>query len=289
MAANKHDKEDHEYGTTGHEWDGIQEWNNPLPRWWLWSFYLCIIWGIGYVIAYPAWPLINGATPGLLGYSTRAEVAEEIERFDVANAPMEALLNETPLADVEQNPELNDFAKNAGQAVYNTWCVQCHQAGGAGAKGYPVLVDNDWLWGGTIDDIYLTVNHGIRTEDDMDTRYSQMPAYGDFMSEEEISSLVAYVQTISGQDADATLAETGSQLFYDNCAACHGDAGTGDIFQGAPDLTDRIWLFGGDEAALTETITNARFGVMPSWSARGMSEADIRAVSLYVHQLGGGE
>ncbi len=289
MAANKHDKEDHEYGTTGHEWDGIQEWNNPLPRWWLWSFYLCIIWGIGYVIAYPAWPLINGATPGLLGYSTRAEVAEEIERFDVANAPMEALLNETPLADVEQNAELNDFAKNAGQAVYNTWCVQCHQAGGAGAKGYPVLVDNDWLWGGTIDDIYLTVNHGIRTEDDMDTRYSQMPAYGDFMSEEEISSLVAYVQTISGQDADATLAETGSQLFYDNCAACHGDAGTGDIFQGAPDLTDRIWLFGGDEAALTETITNARFGVMPSWSARGMSEADIRAVSLYVHQLGGGE
>ncbi|MBI1494322.1 cytochrome-c oxidase, cbb3-type subunit III [Halocynthiibacter styelae] len=289
MAANKHDKEDHEYGTTGHEWDGIQEWNNPLPRWWLWSFYLCIIWGIGYVIAYPAWPLINGATPGLLGYSTRAEVAEEIERFDVANAPMEALLNETPLADVEQNPELNDFAKNAGQAVYNTWCVQCHQAGGAGAKGYPVLVDNDWLWGGTIDDIYLTVNHGIRTEDDMDTRYSQMPAYGDFMSDEEISSLVAYVQTISGQDADTTLAETGSQLFYDNCAACHGDAGTGDIFQGAPDLTDRIWLFGGDEAALTETITNARFGVMPSWSARGMSEADIRAVSLYVHQLGGGE
>lgn len=289
MAAKKHDKEDHEYGTTGHEWDGIQEWNNPLPRWWLWSFYLCIIWGIGYVIAYPAWPLINGATPGLLGYSTRAEVAEEIERFDVANAPMESLLNETPLADVEQNPELNDFAKNAGQAVYNTWCVQCHQAGGAGAKGYPVLVDNDWLWGGTIDDIYLTVNHGIRTEDDMDTRYSQMPAYGDFMSEEEISSLVAYVQTISGQDADATLAETGSQLFYDNCAACHGDAGTGDIFQGAPDLTDRIWLFGGDEAALTETITNARFGVMPSWSARGMSEADIRAVSLYVHQLGGGE
>ncbi|WP_107495007.1 cytochrome-c oxidase, cbb3-type subunit III [Thalassobius sp. I31.1] len=289
MAAKKHDKEDHEYGTTGHEWDGIQEWNNPLPRWWLWSFYLCIIWGIGYVIAYPAWPLINGATPGLLGYSTRAEVAEEIERFDVANAPMEALLNETPLADVEQNAELNDFAKNAGQAVYNTWCVQCHQAGGAGAKGYPVLVDNDWLWGGTIDDIYLTVNHGIRTEDDMDTRYSQMPAYGDFMSEEEISSLVAYVQTISGQDADATLAETGSQLFYDNCAACHGDAGTGDIFQGAPDLTDRIWLFGGDEAALTETITNARFGVMPSWSARGMSEADIRAVSLYVHQLGGGE
>ncbi len=289
MAANKHDKENHQYGTTGHEWDGIEEWNNPLPRWWLWCFYLTIIWGIGYVIAYPAWPLINGATPGLLGYSTRAEVAAEIARFDEANGPIEAKLEAADLNTVGEDAELAEFSRRAGEAVYETWCIQCHGAGGGGAKGYPALVDNDWLWGGTIDDIYTTVKHGIRTEDDLDTRYSQMPAYGDFMSEEEIASLVAYVQTISGQEADATMAEAGSTLFYDNCAACHGDNGTGDIFQGAPDLTDRIWLFGGDEAALTETITNARFGVMPSWSARGMSEADIRAVSLYVHQLGGGE
>lgn len=288
MAAKKRNEQT-EVETTGHEWDGIQEWNNPLPRWWLWCLYLCIIWGIGYMIAYPAWPMINGATPGLLGYSTRGEVAAEIARFDAANAPIEAKLEAADLNTVGDDAELAAFARNAGEAVYETWCIQCHGAGGGGAKGYPALVDNDWLWGGSIEDIYTTVNHGIRNEDDMDARFSQMPAFGEFMSEEEIASLVSHVQVISGQEGNQDLAAAGSELYLDNCASCHGDEGKGDRFQGAPDLTDRIWLFGGDEAALTETITNARFGVMPSWSARGMSEADIRAVSLYVHQLGGGE
>ena len=288
MAAKKRNEQT-EVETTGHEWDGIQEWNNPLPRWWLWCLYLCIIWGIGYMIAYPAWPMINGATPGLLGYSTRGEVAAEIARFDAANAPIEAKLEAADLNTVGDDAELAAFARNAGEAVYETWCIQCHGAGGGGAKGYPALVDNDWLWGGSIEDIYTTVNHGIRNEDDMDARFSQMPAFGEFMSEEEIASLVSHVQIISGQEGNQDLAAAGSELYLDNCASCHGDEGKGDRFQGAPDLTDRIWLFGGDEAALTETITNARFGVMPSWSARGMSEADIRAVSLYVHQLGGGE
>ncbi len=287
--ASKKRNEETEVETTGHEWDGIQEWNNPLPRWWLWTLYLCIIWGVGYLIAYPAIPLLNGATPGLLGYSTRGEVASEIARFDAANADIEAKLEAADLNTVGDDAELASFSRNAGEAVYETWCIQCHGAGGGGATGYPALVDNDWLWGGTIDDIYTTVKHGIRTEDDFDARFSQMPAFGEFMSEEEIASLVAHVQTISGQDADATLATAGEQLYYDNCASCHGDEGTGDRFQGAPDLTDRIWLFGGDTAALTETIANARFGVMPSWSARDMPESDIRAVALYVHQLGGGE
>jgi len=287
--ASKKRNEETEVETTGHEWDGIQEWNNPLPRWWLWTLYLCIIWGVGYLIAYPAIPLLNGATPGLLGYSTRGEVASEIARFDAANADIEAKLEAADLNTVGDDAELASFSRNAGEAVYETWCIQCHGAGGGGAKGYPALVDNDWLWGGTIDDIYTTVKHGIRTEDDFDARFSQMPAFGEFMSEEEIASLVAHVQTISGQDADATLATAGAQLYYDNCASCHGDEGTGDRYQGAPDLTDRIWLFGGDTAALTETIANARFGVMPSWSARDMPESDIRAVALYVHQLGGGE
>ena len=287
--ASKKRNEETEVETTGHEWDGIQEWNNPLPRWWLWTLYLCIIWGVGYLIAYPAIPLFNGATPGLLGYSTRGEVASEIARFDAANADIEAKLEAADLNTVGDDAELASFSRNAGEAVYETWCIQCHGAGGGGATGYPALVDNDWLWGGTIDDIYTTVKHGIRTEDDFDARFSQMPAFGEFMSEEEIASLVAHVQTISGQDADATLATAGAQLYYDNCASCHGDEGTGDRFQGAPDLTDRIWLFGGDTAALTETIANARFGVMPSWSARDMPESDIRAVALYVHQLGGGE
>lgn len=287
MAAKKPNQKP-DYGTTGHEWDGIHELNTPMPRWWLWTFYLTIIWGIGYVIAYPAWPLINGATEGLLGYSTRGEVQAEIDRFDAANAEIEAKLAATEMTEIAADEELEEFAHNAGEAVYNTWCVQCHGRGGGGFEGYPTLADNDWLWGGTIDDIYTTVNHGIRNEEDLDARFSQMPAFGDFMAEEEITALVSHVQAISNKNDDLEPTEAGTQLYLDNCAACHADEGTGDRFQGAPDLTDAIWLYGGDVEALTETITNARFGVMPAWQSR-LSESDVRAVAAYVHQLGGGE
>ncbi len=277
-----------EVETTGHEWDGIQEYNNPLPRWWLWTFYATIIWGVGYTIAYPAWPMITGATPGVLGYSTRAEVAEEIATFEAANAPMEAKLVSTDLGAVAADPELDQFAVNAGSAVFRTWCAQCHGSGAAGAKGYPNLLDDDWLWGGDLEAILATVEHGIRYEADPDTRFSQMPAFGEILSEEEIGDLVAHVQAISGQEADAAMAAAGATLFADNCASCHGDDGTGGRDFGAPNLTDAIWLYGGDEATLTETISNARFGVMPAWTGR-LSEADIRAVATYVHGLGGGE
>ena len=274
--------------TTGHVWDGIQEFNNPLPRWWLWALYLTIIWGIGYVIAYPAWPLISGATPGLLGYSTRANVAKEIQRFEDANAPVEAKLVAADLPAIATDPELANFAKNAGGAVFRTRCAPCHGAGGAGARGYPNLLDNDWLWGGTMEDIHQTVSHGIRNTTDPDARYSQMPAFGEFLEPEEIDAVVNYVLAISGQDHDAGLAEAGAVVFADNCAACHGEDGTGDREQGAPNLTDAIWLYGGDPATLTETVTKARFGVMPAWAGR-LSESDIRAVTAYVHGQGGGE
>ncbi|WP_166416814.1 cytochrome-c oxidase, cbb3-type subunit III [Cochlodiniinecator piscidefendens] len=274
--------------TTGHSWDGIEEFNNPLPRWWLYTLYACIVWGIGYMIAYPAWPLINGATPGLLGYSTRAEVQTEIEAFDARNAEIEATLVATPLDAVPEDENLNRFAINAGGSVFRTWCAQCHGSGAAGATGYPNLLDNDWLWGGSIDEIYATVNHGIRNEEDLDARFSQMPAFGDFLEDTEVDQIVNHVMAISGQESDPVLAAAGSDLFLDNCASCHADDGTGDRFQGAPNLTDAIWLYGGNAEALRETVTNARFGVMPSWGGR-LSEADVRAVSIYVHQLGGGE
>jgi cytochrome c oxidase cbb3-type subunit 3 len=277
-----------EVETTGHEWDGIQEFNNPLPRWWLWTFYATILWGIAYTIAYPAWPLIKGATPGLLGYSTRAEVAEEITAFDAANQAIEAKLAATELTAISADPELNQFAVNAGGAVFRTWCAQCHGSGAAGAKGYPNLLDDDWLWGGDIEAIHTTISHGIRLEADPDTRYSEMPKFGEMLTADEIQSLVAHVQTISGQEADAAKAEAGAVLFADNCASCHGDDGTGLRDLGAPNLTDAVWLYGKDAATLTETITNARFGVMPAWTGR-LSEADIRAVASYVHGLGGGE
>jgi cytochrome c oxidase cbb3-type subunit 3 len=276
--------------TTGHVWDGIREYDNPLPRWWLWIFYATIIWAIGYTIAYPAWPLIERATPGLLGYSTRGEVAQDIAEFSARNEVWFDKLSNAELAEVPQDAELNRFAIQAGAAVFRTNCSQCHGSGAAGvqAAGYPNLLDDAWLWGGTVDDIYYTVAHGIRNETDPDARYSQMPAFGEMLPEEDIAAVVQHVRAISGQDHDAALAAQGATVFADNCAVCHGDAGGGDRTQGAPALNDAIWLYGGDVATLTETVVNARFGVMPAWQGR-LREADIRAVALYVHQLGGGE
>lgn len=276
--------------TTGHSWDGIEEYNNPLPRWWLWTFYLTIIWGLIYTILYPAWPLVEGATQGLWGGNPRTSVAAEIQRFDDANAGIEAKLVAADLTAISADQELVGFATNAGAAVFKTWCAQCHGAGAAGAKGYPNLIDNDWLWGGTIEDIHTTIQHGIRNTEDADARYSEMPRFGadELLEPEQIDQVVHYVLQISGQDNDAALAAEGATVFADNCAACHAEDGSGDRAQGAPNLTDAIWLYGGDAAALTETVTNARFGVMPAWSGR-LSEADIRAVATWVHSRGGGE
>jgi cytochrome c oxidase cbb3-type subunit 3 len=280
--------DDLDYETTGHEWDGIKEYNKPLPRWWLWTFYACIVWGVLYSIAYPAWPGIKSATPGLLGFSTRAEVAEDIARFEDANAGINAQLASVELTEIAQDADLNQYAQNAGAAVFRTWCAQCHGSGAAGAKGYPNLLDDDWLWGGDIEAIHATIAHGIRNEEDPDARWSQMPAFGEMLAEDEISQVVNYVMSLSGEPQDASMVAAGETVFLDNCAACHMDDGTGDRWQGAPNLTDAIWLYGGDYATLTETVTYSRFGVMPPWTER-LTEAEIRAVASYVHGLGGGE
>ncbi|RMD95658.1 MAG: cytochrome-c oxidase, cbb3-type subunit III [Alphaproteobacteria bacterium] len=284
------------YGTTGHSWDGIEEWNNPLPRWWLWTFYATVIWGLIYTILYPAWPLVHRATPGLLGYSTRAEVEEQIAAFKARNAALEEKLAHADLTKIKDDPDLYNYAIRSGAAVFRNNCSQCHGAGAAGAKGYPNLLDDDWLWGGTIEDIAYTVRNGVRNEQSPDARWSEMPAFGrdGILSEEEIASVVQYVLKISGQPHDEARAAAGEEVFLDNCAGCHGEDGKGDPSVGAPNLTDAIWLYGGDEATITETVTNARFGVMPAWSqeyrsAGGLTDSQINAVATYVHQLGGGQ
>ncbi|MCU9850206.1 cytochrome-c oxidase, cbb3-type subunit III [Defluviimonas sp. WL0024] len=276
--------------TTGHEWDGIQEWDNPMPRWWLWTFYATIIWGIAYTIAYPAWPLVTQATQGIFGQKNRAAVAAEIQRYEDANAPVEAKLVAADLTAIASDPELQNYTMNAGGAVFRTWCAQCHGSGAAGAVGYPNLLDNDWLWGGTIEDIHTTISHGIRNTEDADARYSEMPRFGadELLEPEQIDQVVNHVLKISGQEADEALAAEGATVYADNCAGCHGEDGTGDRAQGAPNLTDAIWLYGGDVEALTESVSNARFGVMPAWAGR-LSEAEIRAVAAWVHSRGGGE
>ncbi|MFN3209997.1 MAG: cytochrome-c oxidase, cbb3-type subunit III [Roseovarius sp.] len=286
----KTSKDKHQVETTGHEWDGIEEYNNPLPRWWLWVFYATILWGVWYTIAYPAWPMISGATQGYLGYSTRANVQTEIEAAEAANLEINERLAGVELAAITGDEELAGYARSAGEAVFNTWCVQCHGREGGGATGYPTLSDDAWLWGGTMEEIHTTVSHGIRNDEDPDARYSAMPAFGrdGILGGEEVDQVVNYVMSLSGTPRDATAAEAGAELFMDNCAACHGDDGTGMKEQGAPNLADAIWLYGGDYDAIHETVMNARFGVMPSWQQR-LSEAEIRAVAAYVHQLGGGE
>lgn len=286
----KKPQDNHEVETTGHEWDGIEEYNNPLPRWWLWVFYATIAWGVWYTIAYPAWPMISGATQGYLGYSTRANVQTEIEAAEAANAQINERLASVELAAIPGDDELAGFARSAGEAVFNTWCVQCHGREGGGATGYPTLSDDAWLWGGSMEAIHTTVTHGIRNDEDPDARYSQMPAFGhdELLTEEEVVQVVNYVMSLSGEPQDAQAAEAGAEVFEYNCAACHGENAMGMEEQGAPNLTDAIWLYGGDYDALYETVWNSRFGVMPSWQER-LSEAEIRAVSAYVHQLGGGE
>lgn len=293
MCAKKVTKSEKEVGTTGHSWDGIEELNNPLPRWWVWVLYMCIIWGIGYTIAYPAWPMLTRATHGVIGSDQRADVRAEIQRFDDKNAAIKAQLVAVDLTSAApMPPELEAFALNEGAAVFKNNCAQCHGAGAAGVqgKGYPNLLDDDWLWGGSMEAIHTTVTHGIRNTTDPDARLSEMPKFGadGLLEKDQIGQVVEYVLQLSNQDHDATAATAGATVFADNCAACHGDDGKGNRDLGAPNLTDAIWLYGGDRDTLTYTVTNARYGVMPAWGGK-LSEDQIRAVATYVHSLGGGE
>jgi len=285
-------KEVRQVETTGHQWDGIEEYNNPLPRWWVWVFYATIVWGIGYTIAYPAWPLITQATPGLLGASTRADVAAEIASVDAANAAIKEKLIAADLNAIGADPELAGYAERAGAAVFRTNCTTCHGSGAAGfeGKGYPNLLDDDWLWGGTMEDIHLTITHGIRNTTDPDARYSEMPKFGvdGILDETQIAQVSEHLLAISVQEHDAALAAAGATIYADNCAACHMEDGSGDRTQGAPRLTDAIWLYGGSREKIIETVTKARFGVMPDWNER-LTEDEIRAVAFYVHGRGGGE
>ncbi|WP_209021290.1 cytochrome-c oxidase, cbb3-type subunit III [Paracoccus ravus] len=279
-----------EVPSTGHSWDGIEEYDNPLPRWWLWTFYATVIWAVGYVIAYPAIPLIGQATQGLLGTNYRSEVAQEIRSFAEANAPIQAKLVETPLDQIAADPELANYTANAGGAIFRTWCAQCHGSGAGGAVGYPSLLDNDWLWGGSLDEIHTTVQHGIRDPKDSETRYSEMPRFGtdELLDNGQIRQIVNHVLALRDKPHDPALASEGATLFADNCSSCHAEDGTGDRAQGAPDLTDAVWLYGSDAATITRIVHDGPYGVMPAWADR-LSEADIRAVAAYVHALGGGE
>lgn len=278
--------------TTGHTWDGIQELNNPLPRWWPWIFYACIAYSIGYVIYYPAIPLIDDATKGVAGYSSRAEVAEDLQAVADANSSLVAQIAATDVGDIANNGELLRFAIAGGSSAYKVYCSQCHGSGAQGAKaqGYPNLNDDAWLWGGTIDDIYLTIAHGVRYEQDDDTRYSEMPAFGrdEILARDEIAALAEYVRSLASLDHDATKAASAETLYADNCAACHGEDGKGIAEFGAPNLSDAVWHYGEETPQLIAQIRDPKHGVMPAWLDR-LGDVNVKKLSVYIHSLGGGE
>ena len=274
--------------TTGHEWDGIKELNTPLPRWWLWTFYGTIIFAIGYVIAYPAIPLISSATSGVLGYSSRAELDASLLEAKAAQGSTLEKLTATPVAEIIEDEELARFARAGGRSLYKVYCSQCHGTGATGSTGYPNLNDDEWIWGGSVDDIYTTIYHGARHEADPDTRFNLMPGFGDgYLSTPQLNAVAAQVASLSGIDGGA-ISEEGATLYAENCAACHGERGEGMIELGAPSLNDQVWLYEGSLESIKAQLVNPRHGVMPAWGDR-LGEAAVKQLAVYVHGLGGGQ
>lgn len=269
--------------TTGHEWDGIKELNTPLPKWWVIVFWLTIIWSGIYYVVYPAFP----GWKGIWEYTARKDVARQMEAVQAGRAEWLDKLAAASLEDIRKDGDLLEFAIAGGRAAFADNCAPCHGSGGAGGPGYPNLLDDDWIWGGTLEDIQTTVTHGIRWAQDDETRVSDMPRFGldELLEPSQISEVADHVLSLSGGGAAAG---AGAEIFAENCAACHGEAGEGTPELGAPRLSDAIWLYGGDKATIVETITKSRGGVMPAWGGR-LDEVTIKQLAVYVHSLGGGQ
>lgn len=275
--------------TTGHEWDGIREFDNPLPRWWLWVLYACIAWAVVYWIAMPSWPLVRDYSRGVLGYSQRLTLAEEMKAAQDSQSAYRDRISAKNLEEIRTDPALLEFAMAGGRSAFAVNCSQCHGRGAAGFRAYPNLNDDAWLWGGTLPAIHQTIRFGIRSGHS-DGRESAMPAFlrDELLSSTQIDDVVDYVLTLSNQKSNAAAAKRGAKNFAEQCVACHRKTGKGNAEFGAPDLTDAIWLYGGDRATIYETVAFSRNGVMPSWENR-LDPVTIKQLTIYVHALGGGK
>jgi len=275
--------------TTGHEWDGITELNTPLPRWWLWSFYACIVCGVAILILYPGVPTLTGYTKGVLGFSQRAAVEAELKAGREAQSKFRKAIGATPLAAIKTKPDLLRFAMAGGRAAFGENCAPCHGRGAQGSVGYPNLADDNWLWGGSIAAIHQTIQYGVRWSHD-ETRVSDMPKYGleKLLEPSQISDVAEYVMSLSGKPSDAAGAKKGKVIFAEQCSACHGENGKGNADVGAPNLTDRIWLYGSDKASIITSIETGRGGRMPNWAGR-LDPITVKSLAVYVHSLGGGK
>jgi len=276
--------------TVGHEWDGIEELDTPMPRWWLWTLYATIVWAIGYMVLYPAWPLISTATAGVYNWSSRTQLDNELRVDADKKKPVMLALAQIPVERLADDSKLMNAAVQGGAAAFRVNCVQCHGSGAAGGKGYANLNGDDWLWGGDLKTIHQTIEHGIRYTADPATRTGQMLAFGrdGILQPAQVDDVANFVLYLSGQAKGSRSALRGKAIYAANCVACHGPDGKGDRKFGAPNLTDKIWLYGGDKATIVETITNGRAGAMPAWGQR-LDPATVKMLAAYVHSLGGGE
>ena len=274
--------------TTGHEWDGIQELDHPLPRWWLWIFYATIAFSVVYWVLFPAWPWFGGATKGVLRQSDRGQVEKDIGALKAQRAIQGGRLAGASLEQIEKDPALQGYALAVGQSIFGDNCATCHGSAGTGAKGYPNLRDDVWLWGGSLEDIQRTITYGVRSGDD-DARISQMPGFGkdNILPAAQIDDLTEYVVALSHRKANTVAVQRAAPLFAANCAVCHGPAGQGNVQFGAPNLTDKDWLYGSDRASIRDQIWNGHGGVMPAWRHR-FDPNTIKALAVYIHVNAGG-
>ena len=288
--SNKHIDEATGTETMGHEWDGIEELNTPLPRWWLFTFYACIAFALGYVVVYPAIPMAHSGTVGTAGWTSRGQLAKEMTAATLARKPVLDALATMPIEQLPNHPLLLKQAIAGGKAAFRVNCVQCHGAGAAGSVGYPNLNDDDWLWGGDLKTIETTLTHGIRHPGDSATRMSQMPSFGHdgILTPAQVQDVTSYVRSLSALEKPGASAGRGAVIFTANCVVCHGPAAKGNRQLGAPNLSDAIWLYGSSREAIAGSVTNAHAGVMPAWGGR-LDPVTIKMLAAYVHSLGGGE
>jgi cytochrome c oxidase cbb3-type subunit III len=277
--------------TTGHEWDGIRELNTPLPRWWLWLFYATILWAVGYWVVYPSWPLVSSYTKGAFRWQSRGAVVSDLDALKAQRGPMVEKLRSASLQEIASDPTLLDFARAQARPAFAENCAPCHGAGGGGGRGYPNLNDDEWIWGGNLDEIAQTIRHGVRSGEADARQGAAMPAFGrdGILKRADVENVADYVRSLAGAAPDPKADLTaGKKVFLDNCAVCHGETGKGQRELGAPNLSDAIWLYGADKPSIADVVWNGRGGVMPAWAGR-LDDVTIKALAVYVHSLGGGE
>jgi cytochrome c oxidase cbb3-type subunit 3 len=252
---------------TGHSWDGLQEYNNPLPRWWLYLFYITIVFGLGYMVFFPT----LGNWHGVLGWSSTGQYQQEMKQADAKYGPIFAKLAEQDIASLSRDPH----AVQVGQRLFLNYCSSCHGSDARGATGFPNLTDNDWLYGGAPETIQTTILNG---------RHGSMPAWGAVLGDQGVDEAAEYVMSLSGRQVDAAKAAAGKQRFETLCVACHGADGKGNTTIGAPNLTDNIWLYGGSPGAIKASIRNGRNGVMPAHKDF-LGEDKVHVLAAYVYSL----